>query len=108
MLHSKYPILSHKIDFFLEHPITVTIVTLFTLYALFADDIRLFVTDKYGDHYIWEIYIVSMIIFTLEITLACLCKPGYFLSFFFYLDCFATISLLLDIGWVTDLFFGDD
>lgn len=35
--------------------------------------------------------------FTVEIVLTSVCKPNYFLSFFFYLDVLATASLLLDI-----------
>ena len=28
--------------------------------------------------------------------------PGYFLGFFFYMDCISTISLLFDIHWTKD------
>ena len=87
----------HKIDEFLESIPLLIFVTTMTIYALFADDIRILVTDKEGDIYFSILYTISIIIFSLEILLASLCTPKYFNSFFFYLDSIATISLLLDI-----------
>ena len=45
--------------------------------------------------------------FTVEIIIACLVKPGYFLSFFFWLDVISTASMIFDIGWINDAIFGD-
>ncbi|KRX08496.1 Adenylyl cyclase class-3/4/guanylyl cyclase [Pseudocohnilembus persalinus] len=89
----------------LEHNITSIIMTIFTIYALFGDDIRILTTDKYGDPYFWVINIVTMVAFTLEIIVSSLAKEGYWNGFFFWLDIISTISLLLDIGWVSNELF---
>lgn len=56
-----------------------------------------------------------MSLFLIEIILASFCKvnikfinnkDGYFFSFFFWLDLLSTVSMILDIGWVSDAMFG--
>jgi len=32
-------------------------------------------------------------------------KPGYFLGFFFWLDIISTLSLIFDIGWISNAIF---
>ncbi|EGR28003.1 hypothetical protein IMG5_185050 [Ichthyophthirius multifiliis] len=97
--------IKHKMDEILESFYVLILVTTFTIYALFGDDIRVFITDKEKDEIFWILYIISIIIFSTEIILASICQKNYFNSFFFYLDTVATISLLLDIGWVVEYFF---
>ena len=43
-----------------------------------------------------------MIFFGVEIIIASIVKPDYFLGFYFWLDFIATVSLITDIGWVWD------
>lgn len=43
--------------------------------------------------------------FTIEIILSIICKKGYFNSFFFWLDLISTITLILDLTWVSDKLF---
>ena len=76
-----------------------------TLYALFGDDARILVTDKNGDSGFWVCNIIAMIAFAIEILVASICRKDYFNGFFFWLDLVSTVSLLLDIGWVTDSLF---
>jgi hypothetical protein len=80
-------------------------MTIITLYALFGDDIRVLTTDKHGDPTYWTLNIIALISFSLEIIVASLCKENYFNGFFFWLDTISTISLLLDIGYVTEPLF---
>ena len=47
-----------------------------------------------------------MFAFTFEIIFSSIAKPKYFNGFFFWLDVISTLSLLLDIGWVTSALFG--
>ena len=82
-----------------------TIMTIITLYALFGDDIRVLVTDKNGDSTFWIFNIIALCAFGIEVLLASLCKEGYFNGFFFWLDFISTLSILLDIGWVTTQLF---
>ena len=82
-------------------------MTIITLYALFGDDIRVLVTDKNGDPTFWTLNIIALIAFSFEIILASICKLNYFNGFFFWLDIVSTLSLLLDIGWVTGPLFNN-
>lgn len=43
-------------------------------------------------------------IFIVEMMALCILQPGYFLSFFFAMDLIGTLSILLDVGWITDKF----
>jgi len=54
-------------------------------------------TTKSADIVFDVITIITLIIFFLEIVLAVISRPGYVLSFFFWLDVISTISLLIDI-----------
>ena len=82
-------------------------MTIITLYALFGDDVRVLTTDKNGDPTYWTLNIIALIAFSLEIIVASLCKENYFNGFFFWLDIVSTLSLLLDIGWVTGPLFNN-
>ena len=89
----------------MDNEITSGVMTIITLYALFGDDIRVLSTDKYGDPSFWILNIVALVAFTAEIIIASLSKVEYFNGFFFWLDVVSTMSLLLDIGWVTQSLF---
>lgn len=81
-------------------------MTIVTVYALFGDDVRVLATDKDGDEVFWVITTICMSLFFIEIVLASICKDGYFIGFFFWLDLLSTVSMLLDIGWVSNAIFG--
>ena len=81
-------------------------MTTITLYALFGDDIRVLATDKDGDVYFWILNCIAMGMFVLELLIASFVKKGYFWGFFFFLDVLSTLSLLLDIGWISEAMFG--
>lgn len=73
------------------------LITLITIYALLADDIRQLVFGLESDYYFDILTILSMGIFTLEIILNVLVKKDYFNTFFFYLDIISTVTMILDI-----------
>jgi len=98
--------LRKRLERFLEHYLFVGIMTVFTIYALFADDIRQLITNKSVDIGFYSMASVCLVMFSLEIFLSCLAKPGYFLGFFFWLDIISTASLIFDIGWISNLIFG--
>ena len=78
-------------------------MTIITIYALFFDDIRVLLIPVTFDDFFFTITSICLTLFLIEIVFACLAKPGYFLSFFFWLDVISTISLLFDIGWIMDV-----
>ncbi len=47
----------------------------------------------------------GQVLFSIELTVACLVRKGYFASIYFWIDLAATISMLLDITALMDLVF---
>ncbi|CAK92800.1 unnamed protein product (macronuclear) [Paramecium tetraurelia] len=95
-----------RIEQFLESFNYMIFMTVVTIYALFGDDVRVLSTNKDGDAAFWVITAICMGLFLVEIVLASICKDGYILGFFFWLDLLSTVSMLLDIGWVNEAMFG--
>ncbi|KAL4499236.1 hypothetical protein ABPG72_006822 [Tetrahymena utriculariae] len=81
------------------------VMAIITVYVLFADDIRVAATTKDADPYFWGVSAFCLAAFSLEIILQSISIPGYFLGFFFWLDFLSTASLILDIGWISNLIF---
>jgi len=71
-----------------------------TIYALTGDDIRLLFYSLEHDQ-IFDIFVLTcLVIFSLEILLACLGKDDYIFGFFFWLDVVSTVTLILDLSMV--------
>jgi len=82
----------------------VTIVmSLVTIFALIGDDIRVFGFDKSADNYFYGCLTVSMVLFAAEIWLNTVVIDEFKYSFFFWLDIIATLSLIIDIPWFTNV-----
>ena len=47
----------------------------------------------------------AQILFSFELTVACIVRPGYFASLYFWIDLAATFSMLLDITALMDIVF---
>jgi len=73
-----------------------------TLFALVGDDIRLWITDKEADTPFNSGLLLSFIMFTTEILLNTVVIDEFKYSFFFWLDIIATLSVVIDIPWITD------
>ena len=73
-----------------------------TIYTLFFDDIRILALPKKWDDFFYLLTAISLLLFTVEIIIACYAKKGYFNSFFFWLDVLSTVSMIFDIGWIMD------
>jgi len=80
----------------------IAFTTLLTIYALSGDDFRLWLTpvaaDEYFDYCVWS----CIIVFTIEVILSCLGKADYYPGFFFFLDVISTVTLVLDLSYVSD------
>lgn len=81
-------------------------MTVITIYALIGDDLRLLIWEKDADVTFMVLTVISLILFSLEIILACIAKPDYFNSFFFWLDFLSTVSIITDIKPAMDFLFG--
>jgi len=80
----------------------IAFTTLLTIYALSGDDFRLWLTpvaaDEYFDYCVWS----CIIVFTIEVILSCLGKADYYPGFFFFLDVISTVTLVLDLSFISD------
>lgn len=101
----KHPILV-KIDKMLNHWSVTTIMTIWTLYALFGDDIDNLFFTKSSDVVFWSLTICAMFFFMVELVLSSIAKEDYFMSFYFWLDLISTLSLILDLGWFWNAILG--
>jgi ABC-type multidrug transport system fused ATPase/permease subunit len=81
-------------------------VSIITLWALFGDDIRILVSNAQKDDTFYILTLICFAIFIIEISMSCYAKDDYLNSFFFYLDLVSTVTLLLDVGWISDSIFG--
>mmetsp|Transcript_8001 Transcript_8001/g.18604 ORF Transcript_8001/g.18604 Transcript_8001/m.18604 type:complete len:993 (+) Transcript_8001:82-3060(+) len=83
------------------------VTTLLTVYALLGDDMRLIFSGKEADEFFNIITIVTMVVFGLEVIINTLGKQGYLFGFFFMLDVLSTVTLVLDLTYVSEVLFGD-
>ena len=104
-LRRKINKLKKHIDRFLESTVVIGFMSIITIYALFADDVRQLITDINVDNGFYTMTSVALGLFTMEIILSSFAKPKYFLRFFFWLDLLSTLSLILDIGWISNAIF---
>lgn len=74
-----------------------------TLFALFGDDLRQWLTTKEADIYFFIGFIISFILFSFEIFINSMVVDEFKYSFFFWLDIIATVSLIPDITWIENL-----
>ena len=79
-----------------------------TIYALFFDDIRIIFLPPAADLTCDWITIICIALFLAELTLASIAIEGYFISFFFWLDLVAALSMIMDIGFLIKLYEGSD
>jgi hypothetical protein len=83
----------------LEHWITNVVFIIFTIWALFADDLKMILTTIDADVPFSAIIIILQFFFLIEVVLSCVAIEGYFLGFFFWLDIISILSMILDIHW---------
>ena len=100
-MKSKFP----TIEKFLDGNNFTIFVSALTIYALFGDDIRILTTNVHADIYFDILTIICISVFTLEIVLSMIAKPGYGNSFFFWLDIISTLSMALDITMLIKVLF---
>jgi hypothetical protein len=96
----KYNIIISHFEKFLDHTVTIIVMTLATVFVLIGDDIdTLSLPPSADDDFDWA-KTFCFIIFVIEIIIASFAKKDYVLSFFFWLDVISTISLLQEINFI--------
>ncbi len=92
-----------EIRVWIEGKFVTVVMTLVTVFALVGDDIRLWKTQKETDNIFFASLILSFWLFALELILNTVVIEEFKYSFFFWLDIIATLSLIPDIPWITDI-----
>jgi hypothetical protein len=78
-------------------------MSLTTIFALFGDDFRLWFTTKGADPYFYAGLCLSFILFIIEIFINSCVVNDFKFSYFWWLDIIATLSLITDIGWLSEV-----
>ncbi|GBG27618.1 Regulator of G-protein signaling 13 [Hondaea fermentalgiana] len=84
------------------------LIFLATLSALFAPDLFIIYGSIETDYVLDDLMFVTLLLFTIELALNSMYREGYILSFFFFLDVVALISLIPDISFIWDKIIGND
>lgn len=105
VIGSRWKVVARKV---LSHWLYNLWIFLLTIYALFADDVRLAATALPADPVFFSLSCVAMFFFALELVVASLVKEGYWMGFYFWLDLLATVSMISDIGWAWEEILGTD
>jgi|TARA_B110000285_G_C14848239_1_gene478697 hypothetical protein len=92
-----------KIREFVEGKMVTIVMSLVTVFALVGDDIRTFGFTKHQDDLFYGLLTISMVLFAAEIWLNTVVIDEFKYSFFFWLDIIATLSLIIDIPWFTNI-----
>lgn len=90
-----------------ENKMFVAFTAVLTVYALVGDDFRLLSTDKPADPWFNLITIICIAVFLLEILLSCIGKDDYIFGFFMALDVVSSVTLILDLSYVSEILLGD-
>ena len=77
-------------------------MTIVTIFALFGDDMRLWMTTKQEDVYFFYGLSFSFVLFSAELLVNSCVGEDFKYSFFFWLDFIATLSLIPDIAWFSN------
>lgn len=72
----------------------------FTIYALFGDDVRQFISNVKIDNFFYSIMLLTFLFFCFDIYLLIQSVDKYLFSLLFILDIVGTFSLLFDLGWI--------
>ena len=91
-----------KLRKFLDSPPVQIVMTTFTIYILFADDIKNLATSKSADNTFSSICVALMSLFFIELVISAIAAEDYFLGFYFWLDFVSLVSMLLDVHWFYD------
>ena len=91
---------------FLDSTPVLIIMSVLTLFALFASDIKAAWLRIEVDEAFNIIQCILIGIFGIEFILNCIAKKDYLLSFFFWLDLISTVSIIQDIDYIMNPILG--
>ena len=77
-----------------------------TIQSLFSDDLKLWLLPSMVDNLYNILVMLNILMFIFEVSVNSVGKKEYFLSFYFFTDIIATITLFFDFGWIFELITG--
>jgi len=99
--HSLKSELKKKLKKLMDSNWISSLMTLLIIFALFGDNIRIICFHYSSDDAFSYISLVIMTIFLVEIVINFYISNEYRFSFFFWLDLLSTISLILDVNFIS-------
>ena len=92
------PAWKNKVEKLLENYYWVGMMSVVTLYALFADDFKILLLPKSADITMDVLTLIAMTLYLVELVLAVICIEGYLFSFYFWVDLLSLISMIPDVS----------
>ena len=102
------PKVAHFLNAILDNKLTIGFMTVVTVWALFADDVRVLAVSNQYDEFFNGVTSFALVCFFVELIMGSLAQDGYIFGFYFWLDLVATVSLVSDIGWIWDPIMGTE
>eukprot|EP00878_Enallax_costatus_P013361 GHUV01013968.1.p1 GENE.GHUV01013968.1~~GHUV01013968.1.p1 ORF type:complete len:1219 (+),score=478.50 GHUV01013968.1:437-4093(+) len=81
----------------LDSPATTWVLMMMTLFVIFQEDFKYAALPPSADIGFEAVTLALLCLFLVEIGLSCLVRPHFFLSFYFWLDTMATLSLAFEL-----------
>ena len=78
-------------------------MSIITIYTIFAIDIDKAFFNVQASTYFSTVHCVAIVLFVMEILLLSITKEGYSFKFYFWIDCFSTLTMLLELIWIENL-----
>ena len=78
-------------------------MSILTIYTIFAIDIDKGFFSQDASIYFSTVHLISMGIFTAEIICLTQTDPEYLFHFYFWIDIFSTLTMILEVIWIEDL-----
>ena len=89
----------YRLNKIVEHWVFELFTIVITMQSLFSDDLKLWLLPLVVDNVFNIFVLLNILMFLFEITVNSVGKKDYFLSFYFFTDLIATITLVFDFGW---------
>jgi hypothetical protein len=78
-------------------------MSIITIYTIFAIDIDKSFFNVQASFYFSTIHCIAIVLFVLEIILLSYTKEEYGGKFYFWIDCFSTLTMFLELIWIENL-----
>ena len=78
-------------------------MSIITIYTIFAIDVDKAFFNVQASTYFSSVHSAAIVLFVLEILILSFTKEGYPFKFYFWIDCFSTLTMFLELIWIENL-----